>query len=185
MESASFNLKLNWCDIKNLVLTKTLAFISSYILLLSKFLARMKPTLGAQLTVHTEKKIIIWEYVCICTIALLLWPGLKDRKTETDRHYGEEIPKGWYTWWLTNNDGRKGISAKSESINKTTTRFMNLRKFFSWPQKSKIKRVRTYKAPGKHLNHELTINSFMTVVPIIWKPVHWFALQIIGLVSLW
>ena len=156
MESASFNQKLNWCDIKNLVLTKTLALISSYVLLLSKFLARVKPALSAQLTVHTEEKIIIWEYVCVCAIVLLLWLGLKDRKTETDRYYGEEIPKGWYTWWLTNNDGRKGISAKSESINKTTTRFMNLRKFFSWPQKSKIKRVRTYKAPGKHLNHELT-----------------------------
>ena len=28
-------------------------------------------------------------------------------------------------------------------------------------------------------------NSFMTKVPIIQKPVHWFALQINGLVSIW
>ena len=31
----------------------------------------------------------------------------------------------------------------------------------------------------------LCINSFMTEVPIIWKPVHWFAEQINGLVSIW
>ena len=29
------------------------------------------------------------------------------------------------------------------------------------------------------------INSFKTEVPIIWKLVHWFALQINGLVSIW
>ena len=31
----------------------------------------------------------------------------------------------------------------------------------------------------------LALNSFMTEVPIIQKPVHWFALQINGLVSIW
>ena len=31
----------------------------------------------------------------------------------------------------------------------------------------------------------LLINSFMTEVPIIWKPVHWLAQQINGLVSKW
>ena len=32
---------------------------------------------------------------------------------------------------------------------------------------------------------KLAVNTFMAGVPIIYKPVHWFALQINGLVPIW
>ena len=35
----------------------------------------------------------------------------------------------------------------------------------------------------RNISHD--INSFVTEVPIIQKPVHWFALQINGLVFIW
>ena len=36
-----------------------------------------------------------------------------------------------------------------------------------------------------HYSFRLRFNSFMKEVPVAWKPVHWFAKQINGLVSTW
>ena len=36
-----------------------------------------------------------------------------------------------------------------------------------------------------YYNSMLRFNSFMKEVPLVWKPVHWFAKQINGLVSTW